>query len=41
MRWIFFALALCGHPANAEENAAPLEEVLVVGEHPEPELLSG
>jgi hypothetical protein len=41
MRWILFALALCGHPANAEENAAPLEEVLVVGEHPEPGLLSG
>jgi hypothetical protein len=33
MRWILFALALCGHPAIAEENLAPLEEVLVVGEH--------
>jgi uncharacterized protein YbaP (TraB family) len=38
MRWILFALALCGHPANADENLAPLEEVLVVGEHPGPGL---
>jgi uncharacterized protein YbaP (TraB family) len=38
MRWILFALALCGQPANAEDNLAPLEEVLVVGEHPGPGL---
>jgi uncharacterized protein YbaP (TraB family) len=38
MRWILFALALCGNLANAEENVAPLEEVLVVGEHPGPGL---
>jgi uncharacterized protein YbaP (TraB family) len=38
MRWILFALALCGRPANADENLAPLEEVLVVGEHPGPGL---
>jgi uncharacterized protein YbaP (TraB family) len=38
MRWIFFALALCGYPANAAENLASLEEVLVVGEHPGPGL---
>jgi uncharacterized protein YbaP (TraB family) len=38
MRWIFFALALCGLPAHAEETLAPLEEVLVTGEHPGPGL---
>jgi TraB/PrgY/gumN family len=38
MRWIIFALALCAYPLNAEEDPAPLEEVLVVGEHPGPGL---
>jgi hypothetical protein len=28
MRWMFLALALCGHPANAEENLAPFKEVI-------------
>jgi uncharacterized protein YbaP (TraB family) len=38
MRWILFALALCGHPAIADEILAPLVEVLVLGEHPGPGL---
>jgi uncharacterized protein YbaP (TraB family) len=38
MRWILFALAFHGLLANAEESLAPLEEVLVVGEHPGPGL---
>ena len=38
MRWMLLALAFCVHPLNAEEDLTPLEEVLVVGEHPGPGL---
>ncbi len=36
--WIFFVVALCGQRVHAAEDAASLEEVLVVGEHPGPGL---
>lgn len=37
--WVLSALALWGHGLNAaEDSAPPLEEVLVVGEHPGPGL---
>lgn len=38
MRWIPLALALCGQVLNAADDPAPVEEVLVVGEHPGPGL---
>lgn len=38
MRWMLLALVLCGQAAIADENTGPLEEVLVVGEHPGPGL---